>query len=77
MNETSKPVLHVFCDASAEAYGAVVYIVNDKNSSFIMAKSCIVPQHAEACSILRKELIAVLEDVRIAIKSVESCEGIF
>jgi hypothetical protein len=70
-------VLHVFCDASSQAYGAVAYIVNDNNTSFLIAKSRVVPRHAEAWSIPRKELIAILEGARIAIISLEAFEGRF
>ena len=72
MNDSSDIELHVFCDASSLAYGAVAYIVTDNNPhtpSFLMAKSCVVPLNAEVWPIPRKELFAVLEGARIAILS--------
>ena len=72
MNEQSILELHVFCDASAIAYGAVTYVVcNNKpnNFSMIMVKSRVVPHSADGWSIPRKELPAVLEGARIAILS--------
>ena len=78
MNDSSDIELHVFCDASSQAYGAVAYIMtntNPHNPSFLIAKSHVIPRHAEAWSIPRKELIAVLEGARIAILSWEALEG--
>ena len=60
------------------AYGAVAYIVTDNNPntpSFLMVKNRVVPRNAEAWSIPRKELIAVLEGARIAILSWKAFEG--
>ena len=75
MTNSSDVILHVFCDASSQAYGAVPYMVNDNSTSFLIAKSRVVPRHAEAWSIPCKELIAVLEGSRIAIISWKSFEG--
>ena len=77
LNTTSDIILPVFCDASSQAYGAVAYMVNGNNTSFIIAKSRVVPRHAEAWSIPRKELIAILEGVRIAVISLKAFKGRF
>ena len=45
--------------------------------SFILAKSRVVPQHANTESISRKELIAILEGTRIAMIALKAFEGRF
>ena len=52
-------------------------MVNDNNTSFIIAKSHIVPRHAKVWSIPHKELIAILEGARIAIISLKAFKGRF
>ena len=42
MSDTPKK-LHVFCDASKKAYGAVIYICQGDLTSFVMAKTRVVP----------------------------------
>ena len=47
VNDSSDIELHVFCDASSQAYGAVAYIVTDNNPhnpSFLTAKSHVIPR---------------------------------
>jgi len=39
----NEPVLHVFADASIKAYGAMVYLCADKQSSFIMVSNTCCP----------------------------------
>ena len=75
MNVSSDVVLHVFFNASSQAYGAVPYIDKNNNTSFLIAKSCVVPWHAERWSVPRKKLIAVLEGARIAIISLKAFES--
>ena len=41
MSDTPKK-LHVFCDASKKAYGAVIYICQGDLASFVMAKTRVV-----------------------------------
>ena len=36
-------VLHTFVDASLKAYGAVVFICSNTNSSFVMVKARVAP----------------------------------
>ena len=47
LSMASEVTLHVFCDASAQAYGAAAYLVNENCMSFILAKSRVVPRHAD------------------------------
>ena len=78
MNDASDIELYVFCDASSTAYEAVAYVVCDNNPntpSLVMAKSHAVRRSAEAWSLPRKELIAVLEGARIAILSNKALRG--
>ena len=48
LTNSSDVILYVFCDASSQAYGAVVYMVNDNNTSFLTAKSRVVPRHGRS-----------------------------
>ncbi|XP_071149289.1 uncharacterized protein [Mytilus edulis] len=41
--DISNSTLHIFTDASAKAYGACAYIVTEKQSSLVMAKSRVAP----------------------------------
>ena len=43
LSTASDVTLHVFCDVSAQAYGAAAYFVNENCMSFILVKSCVVP----------------------------------
>jgi len=54
-------VLHTFVDASLKAYGAVVYICCNSNSSSVMAKA----QVAQNLTLPRLELMATLTGARL------------
>ncbi|XP_073766348.1 uncharacterized protein [Danio rerio] len=59
--------LHVFCDASERAYGAVAYLVEYADvihSTFVMARSRIAPKRQQ--SIPRLELCAALAGAQLA-----------
>ncbi|CAM4638688.1 unnamed protein product [Leuciscus chuanchicus] len=60
--------LHVFCDASERAYGAVAYLAvqtsSDIHVSFIMARSRVAPKRQQ--SIPRLELCAALAGAQLA-----------
>ena len=55
---------HVFCDASRQAYCAVVYAVHGGTSRFILAKSRLAPLQP-SLTIPRLELMAALIGVRL------------
>lgn len=60
--------LHVFCDASEQAYGAVAYLVtkynNECHSSFVMARSRVAPKRQ--LSMPRLELCGALAGAQLA-----------
>ena len=60
----SKPDLHVFCDASTKAYGAVAYFVEGPHVNFIIAKSRLVP--LKAPSLPQLELTALNVAAKLA-----------
>ena len=70
----STVTLHVFCDASKDAYGAVAYITIQSGNHvlFIMAKSHIVSRSAALRSIPRKDMIVVVGGIRIAVIAVKA-----
>lgn len=56
--------LHIFCDASSDAYGAVAYTVNSDNSQIIMSKARVSPIKGK--TIPQLELTAILIGCRLA-----------
>lgn len=60
--------LHVFCDASERAYGAVAYLavqtISDIHVSFVMARSRVAPKRQQ--SMPRLELCAALAGAKLA-----------
>lgn len=52
--------LHIFCDASELAYGAVAYEVQGNNIAMIAAKSRVAPSPKRALTIPRLELLSNL-----------------
>ena len=61
--------MHVFCDASKDAYSTVAYITIQpvNHVSFVMEKNYVVPCSATLWSSPWKEMIAVMKGTRIAI----------
>ncbi|XP_065902524.1 uncharacterized protein [Dysidea avara] len=55
--------LHVFCDASKKAYGAVIYICEGDQTSFVMAKTRVVPMKSH--TLPRLELMAAVVGSRL------------
>ncbi|XP_034536205.1 uncharacterized protein LOC117810467 [Notolabrus celidotus] len=66
--ETTEYTLHVFCDASEQAYGSVAYLttkVDDAvNVSFVMARSRVAPKRQQ--SMPRLELCAALTGAQLS-----------
>ena len=63
--------LHVFCDASRRAYGAVAYFLNKNSTSFVMSKNRIAPlkdvnREERELTIPETELMAYLIGTLIA-----------
>lgn len=60
--------LHVFCDVSKRAYGAIAYLSTTHegltNVSFIMARSKVAPKHQQTMP--RLELCAALAGAQLA-----------
>ena len=74
LTKESAVALHIFCDASKDAYGAAAYFTIQPGNymSFVIAKSHVVPRSAALWFIPKKEMIAVVEGaclVVIALKS--------
>ena len=81
LQKTSKViqrVIHVFTDASSEAYGAVIYqqcIYEDDTTStrFVMSKSRVSP--LKSTSIPRLELLGAVIGLKMAVKITESMDA--
>ena len=58
-----QPVLHFFADASLKAYGAVVFLTQGNEVSFIVAKSRVAP--LKQLTLPRLELMAALVATRL------------
>ncbi|XP_050705313.1 uncharacterized protein LOC126990672 [Eriocheir sinensis] len=56
--------LHVFCDASAKAYGAVAYLVSDDKSNILTAKARVTPMKVR--SLPQLELTAIQVGTQLA-----------
>ena len=63
-DESAGGILHVFCDASKQAYCAVVYHVHKGQSKLVMAKSRLVPLDPKL-TIPRIKLMAALIGARL------------
>ena len=74
LTKESNVTLHVFCDASKDAYGAVAYITIQPGNyvSFVMAKSCVVPCSTALWSIPQKEMITVVDGARVAVITIKA-----
>ena len=62
--EDNDSILHIFCDASNEAYGCVAYVVSGLGSNILMSRSRVAPMKAKTTPQL--ELTAVLLGCRLA-----------
>lgn len=57
-------ILHVFADASCEAYGCCAYVVNCETSNLLISKSRVSP--LKEMTIPKMELVAILLAVRLS-----------
>lgn len=57
--------MHVFCDASSKAYGAVVFFVSQEQVSFVIAKARVAP--TETLTIPKLELTAATIAARLLV----------
>ena len=62
--DTHSVELHLFADASVKAYGSVVFLLLQQQTSFVMAKSRVAP--LKQCTLPRLELMAALVAARLA-----------
>ena len=60
---TKQPVVHCFADASPRAYGAVVFLTQQNQVSFVTAKSRVAP--LKQLTLPRLELMAALVATRL------------
>ena len=76
--DISNSTLHIFTDASAKAYGACAYIVTEKQSSLVMAKSRVAP--LKQITIPKLELMGAVIGARLLDyigKNIHFCYRIF
>ena len=57
------PSIHCFADASQHAYGAIVFLIQDNQASFVIAKTRVAP--LKTLTIPRLELMAALVAIRL------------
>ena len=62
--DSSNDHLYVFADASMKAYGAIVYLCNNHNISFVMSKGRVAP--IKALTLPKLELMAAVTATRVA-----------
>ena len=69
------PTLHCFADARQHAYGAIVFFVQGKQVSFVLAKTRVAP--LKALTIPRLELMATLVGAHLTkfvLQAIPSCD---
>ena len=67
------PSIHCFVDASQQAYGAIVFLVQDKQVSFVIAKTRVAP--LKALTTPRLELMAALVAAQLTNFVLEAIPG--
>lgn len=65
--------MHIFCDASKDAYGMAVYIVQGGRSSLLFAKAKVAPMKDKTLPVL--ELMAVFLAFKCLPSILDNCEG--
>ena len=71
----SHPSIHCFVDASQQAYGAIVFLVQGNQTSFVISKTRVAP--LKALTIPRLELMAALVGTRLThfvLESITTCD---
>ena len=63
-NDTNTPQLHTFADASTKAYGAIVYIQQGNETSFVIAKTRVAP--LKQLTLPKLQLMAAVVATRLA-----------
>ena len=64
-SDTTPSTLHIFCDASAKAYGAAAYVVNESRSKLLTSKARVAPLKTK--TIPQLELTALLVGTRLGV----------